>query len=256
MTSPSDFYDALVNTHDFTGYTNGSSFVSMTGSVRDYFYDNSNHIFDPSFDIVGPVDVNLSCTYPQSTANSDQLFHAVLAAADPLVDFSKYDSDHDGYVDMVFFLVAGFSASYGGNNENYLWPHMYYLYYAPPRDGKRFGLYACSTEFSGWEGYGPRYYDIGGIGTFCHEFGHVLGLPDLYDTDYSGSGGESNDPGEWDVMAEARVLGDDHRVDESIVEAMQEQMLEAMIAAEDAAGSSGTASDSNAYDDGKKGGRT
>ena len=201
MTSPSDFYDALVNTHDFTGYTNGSSFVSMTGSVRDYFYDNSNHIFDPSFDIVGPVDVNLSCTYPQSTANSDQLFHAVLAAADPLVDFSKYDSDHDGYVDMVFFLVAGFSASYGGNNENYLWPHMYYLYYAPPRDGKRFGLYACSTELSGWEGYGPRYYDIGGIGTFCHEFGHVLGLPDLYDTDYSGSGGESRNPNGWSVMA-------------------------------------------------------
>ena len=65
-----------------------------------------------------------------------------------------------------------------------------------------------------------------------------------------------DDEGEWDVMAEARVLGDDHRVDESIVEAMQEEMLEAMIAAEDVAGSSGTASDSNAYDDGKKGGRT
>ncbi len=65
-----------------------------------------------------------------------------------------------------------------------------------------------------------------------------------------------DDEGEWDVMAEARVLGDDHRVDESIVEAMQEQMLEAMIAAEGAAGSSGAVSDSNAHDDGEKGGRT
>jgi len=62
--------------------------------------------------------------------------------------------------------------------------------------------------------------------------------------------------GEWDVMAEARVLGDDHRVDESIVEAMQEQMLEAMIAAEDATGSSVALGSSTAFDDGEKGGRT
>lgn len=201
MTDPNSFYDDLVNTHDFTGYNLGRGLVPMTGSVRDYFYDNSNHIFDPSFDIIGPVDVDYSCTFPQSTTNSDQLFHAVLAAADPLVNFSDYDTDNDGYVDMVFFLVAGFSASYGGNNEDYLWPHMYYLYYAPPRDGVRFGLYACSTELSGWEGYGSRYYDVGGIGTFCHEFGHVLGLPDLYDTDYSGNGGESLHPDGWSIMA-------------------------------------------------------
>ena len=201
MNNPNSFYDAMVNTHDFKGYNQGTRFVSMTGSVRDYFYDNSNHIFDPSFDIVGPVNVDLSCTFPQSTTNSDQLFHQVLEAADPLVDFSKYDSDGDGYVDMVFFLVAGFSASYGGNNEDYLWPHMFYLYSAPRHDGKRFGLYACSTEISGWEGYGSRAYDIGGIGTFCHEFGHVLGLPDLYDTDYSGNGGESRHPEGWSIMA-------------------------------------------------------
>lgn len=201
MSEPNVFYDAMVNTPNFTGYSIGNSRVSMTGSVRDYFYDNSNHIFDPSFDIVGPVDVNYPCTYPQSTSNADQVFYQALAAADDLVNFNDYDSDHDGYVDMVFFLVAGFSANYGGNNESYLWPHMYYLYYAPPRDGVRFNLYACSTELSGWEGYGRWAYDIGGIGTFCHEFGHVLGLPDLYDTDYNGSGGESRTPDGWSIMS-------------------------------------------------------
>lgn len=201
MSDPNAFYDAMVNTPNFTGYSIGNSRVSMTGSVRDYFYDNSNHIFDPSFDIVGPVDVNYACTYPQSTANADQVFYQALAAADELVDFNDYDSDHDGYVDMVFFLVAGFSANYSGNNESYLWPHMYYLYYAPPHDGVRFSLYACSTELSGWEGYGRWAYDIGGIGTFCHEFSHVLGLPDLYDTDYTGSGGESRNPDGWSIMA-------------------------------------------------------
>ena len=200
MENPNEFYDTMVNTPNFTGYTIGNRSVSMTGSVRDYYYDNSNHIFDPTFDIVGPVDINFSCRYPQSTARADEIFNAALKAADPDINYRDYDSDGDGYVDMVFFLVAGYSASYSGNNEDYLWPHMYYLYWSPPLDGVYFGLYASSTEISGWENY-ANYHDIDGIGTICHEFSHVLGLPDLYDTDYSGSGGASTHPGGWSIMA-------------------------------------------------------
>jgi M6 family metalloprotease-like protein len=198
MDEPGAFYDDMVNTHDYTGYTLNDRPVNMTGSVRDYFYDNSNHIFDPHFDVVGPVDVPYSCRYPRSTDNADVIFEAALAAMDDEIDYNDYDTDGDGYVDMVFFLVAGYSANYGGNNQNYLWPHMYYLYWSPSLDGVNFGLYACSTEIAGWEGY---YASVNGIGTFCHEFGHVLGLPDLYDTDYEGSGGESLNPGDWSIMA-------------------------------------------------------
>ena len=198
MPSPADFYDDMVNTHDYSGYTLNNRRVNMTGSVRDYFYDNSNHIFDPHFDVVGPVDVPYSCRHPQSTDQADDIFNAALAAIDDDIDFRDYDTDGDGYVDMVFFLVAGFAANYSGNNEDYLWPHMFYLFRSPDLDGVSFGLYACSTEIAGWEGY---YSSINGIGTFCHEFGHVLGLPDLYDTDYSGSGGESRNPGYWSIMA-------------------------------------------------------
>ena len=198
MAEPGSFYDDMVNTHDYTGYTLNNRRINMTGSVRDYYYDNSNHLFDPHFDVVGPVDVPYSCRYPQSTSRSDAIFHAALDSIDSEVDFSQYDTDGDGYVDMVFFLVAGFSANYGGNDQSYLWPHMYYLFNAPEHDGVLFGLYACSTEIAGWEGY---YSSVNGIGTFCHEFGHVLGLPDLYDTDYEGSGGESRNPGEWSIMA-------------------------------------------------------
>ncbi len=198
MTDANAFYDDMVNTHNFTGYTLNGRHVDMTGSVRDYYYDNSNQIFDPHFDIVGPVNVPYNSIYPQGTDRADPIFKAALNAVDSLVNFNDYDSDGDGYVDMVFFLVAGYAANYSGNNENYLWPHMYYLYNETPRDGVRFWLYACSTEIAGWEGY---YSGVNGIGTFCHEFGHVLGLPDLYDTDYSGSGGESRNPGEWSIMA-------------------------------------------------------
>ena len=198
MSNPGSFYDDMVNTHDYRGYTLNGRHVSMTGSVRDYFYDNSAHVFDPVFDVVGPVDVNYECTAPKGSSAADGVFNAALNAVDPIVDFSDYDSDGDGYVDMVFFLVAGYSANYSGNNDSYLWPHMFYLYYSPWRDGVGFGLYACSTEIAGWENY---YSDVNGIGTFCHEFGHVLGLPDLYDTDYSGTGGESRNPGQWSIMA-------------------------------------------------------
>ena len=198
MSKPGEFYNDMVNAHDYTGYTVNGRNVRMPGSVRDYFYDNSAHIFDPVFDVVGPVNVNYPSTYHQGTNNSEIVFNDAIEAADSLVNFSDYDTDGDGYVDMVFFLVAGLSSYYSGNNENLLWPHMYYLFRTPEHDGVRFGLYACSTEIAGWSGYRS---DINGIGTFCHEFGHVLGLPDLYDTDYSGSGGESRNPGDWSVMA-------------------------------------------------------
>ena len=198
MSNPGNFYSDMVNTPNYTGYTLNGRQVRMTGSVRDYFYDNSAHIFDPTFDVVGPVTLSYSCTDPHSTSNATEIFEAALRAADPIVDYNDYDADGDGYVDMVFFLVAGYSANYSGNNDDYLWPHMYYLYWSPFIDGMGFGLYACSTEIAGWEG---SWADVNGIGTFCHEFGHVLGLPDLYDTDYSGSGGESRNPGDWSIMA-------------------------------------------------------
>ena len=196
------FYDDMLNTKDYTGFTFNNRWQSCPGSVRDYYYDNSMGAFDPQFDVIGPVDVNFKCTDPRSTSNADQIFKAALDSIDNNVDFSQYDTDNDGFVDMVFFIVAGYSASYGGNNSNYLWPHMYVLY--GPNwnfynyDGVYIGTYACSTEVYGWEAYG--YTMPAGIGTICHEFSHVLGLPDLYDTDYE-SGGLSHHPDEWDIMA-------------------------------------------------------
>ena len=63
-----------------------------------------------------------------------------------------------------------------------------------------------------------------------------------------------DDEGEWEVMTETRILGNDHRVDESIVEAMQEQMLEAMIVAEDAIGSPEGMEHNNENDNTEEGG--
>ncbi len=205
MDDPNDFYNQLCNTSNYTGFYHNGRFQRCTGSVRDYYYDNSMGQFDPVFDIVGPVNLDYSCFEGNDKAR--EIFKAALDSVDSEVDFSLYDADNDDEIDMVFFMVAGYSSSYSGNNSGYLWPHMSYLidWWSgwPPQpyiyDGKRMGTYASSCEIYGWESY--NYTMPNAIGTFCHEFGHVLGLPDLYDTDYSGSGGESNHPGDWDIMA-------------------------------------------------------
>ena len=200
-----EFYTHMLNDENYAGYKNengttntyGNMFI---GGVRDYYNANSNGIFVPQFDVVGPVTVDMGAKDVQSTSNVAPLWRGAITALDSIVDFSKYDADGDGTVDMVFFLVAGYGANYSGNNSNYLWPHKSSLFYdaIPTCDGKNFGTYACSTELYGWESQRTKIID--GIGTICHEFSHVLGLPDLYDTDYT-TNGSSHDPGAWDVMA-------------------------------------------------------
>ena len=173
--------------------------VSCLGSVRDYFRDQSNGVFNPPFDVYGPFTSTRNAN--ECNANATSIFTSALKKANDYVDFSQYDNNNDGLVDMVFFLVAGFSSSSNGEASGYLWPHASNLFYRRINyDGKWIDRYASSTELYGWENT-PSTVTVEGIGTVCHEFSHVLGLPDFYDTDYGSSGGESHNPGEWDVMA-------------------------------------------------------
>ena len=201
--NPVDFYEAMVNSHDYQGFTlpYGTKIDAM-GSVRDYYYDNSFHQFDPHFDILGPVDVPFACTDAHQF-HCDSIFFAALEALDPEVDFSQYDTDEDGTADMVFFMVAGHGSDVTANDRDYLWPHMKNFENSPVLDGVNFRLYACSTNMTGEEDeYRINYNNVAGIGTLCHEFSHCLGLPDFYDADAEGSGGTNrNYPMTWSIMA-------------------------------------------------------
>ena len=206
----STMFDDMFNKDYYTGYTSkNGNFVSCTGSARDYFRDNSMGQFLPHFDVVGPVDVNYNSTYPQGYNNCGNIFVSAVDAVNSYVDFSDYDLDGDGVVDIIYFIVAGYTSNFGGNNSGYLWPHQYDMraYTYNTYDGVQLGSYSCSGEIYGWEGYG--YVDPDGIGTVVHEFSHALGLMDLYDTDYEDNG-TANDPGEWDVMSGASYLDDSH----------------------------------------------
>ncbi|MBR1803399.1 MAG: M6 family metalloprotease domain-containing protein [Muribaculaceae bacterium] len=188
------FYNTIVNQRNMTSVGFGD-YGTWTGSVRDYYYDNSMGKFDPEFDIVGPVSVNYRSNQIGNYYRS--AFQSALSQVNAQVDYTKYDGDNDGMVDMVFFLVAGNTAAVQGNEElGYLWPHMSTGIGSGTYDGKRISRYACSTEMNG-SVLSPF---VDGIGTICHEFTHVLGFPDLYDADYADNG-QAHDPGDWDIMA-------------------------------------------------------
>lgn len=182
LDSPQEQFYNLLNE---PGYSKNGG----TGSAYDYYYENSNHQFNPQFDVYGPYTV--SGKYADyggndqwgNDVNPDGAFYKACQLADDDIDFSQYDQDHDGYVDQVFFYYAGHNeAEYGGADT--IWPHKYaFYYYSGYFDGVRVYDYACTSEYRG--SYGST---MCGIGTFCHEFGHVIGLPDFYDTDYEQNG--------------------------------------------------------------------
>ena len=212
MDNPSEFYDQMINQRHYTGFEYNGTFESCTGSVRDYYNDQSSGLFDPQFDVVGPVTVPFECTAHTGNSNSWRVFKAAMDSVGPKLDLSQYDLNNDGMVDIIIFIGAGFASNFGGNNSNYLWPHQSILYdYDNHRylryNGIYVGTYAATNEMYGWETDPTSTPE--GIGTIAHELGHVLGLMDHYDTNYSDLG-QSHDPGYWDVMASGDHLNKCH----------------------------------------------
>ena len=191
-----DEFDQLLNSEGYNG----------TGSVRDYYVDQSGGQLNPHWDVFGPITVSgTMADYGANDANGNDVNpDGLLAEAcklwDDQIDFSKYDNDGDGYVDNVYYFYAGYGEAQGAS-EDTIWPHAYALYgngYQRKFDGVTVLSYACGSELMGAsERYGTR---MDGIGTFCHEFGHVLGLPDFYDTDYSDNGSAQYTPGSFSLM--------------------------------------------------------
>lgn len=163
------------------------------GSARQYFIDQSGGKFQPIFDIVGPVDLPQPMAYyggNDSRGNDsapEQMVSQACSKANRLgtVDFSRYDNDGDGVLDLVYLIYAGYNEAEGATTDA-IWSHAANL--------TGFGLntrvggylvdsYACSSELAGrGASYGKT---PAGIGTFCHEYSHTLGLPDFYNTDNS-----------------------------------------------------------------------
>ncbi len=158
----------------------GYSHNGATGSAKDYYIENSDGQFTPEFDVVGPVKLSHTAVHYAGSSGVDMALDMTLEACNLLVDqidFSEYADN--GKLRDIFIFYAGHNMAEGAPQS--IWPHRYSgngvaitddLY-----DGCQLLAYACSSELRGAEGD-----EMAGIGTFCHEFGHVLGWVDLYDT--------------------------------------------------------------------------
>ena len=188
ISSPKESFSDMLNT---PGYSENGA----TGSAADYFKDNSGGKFSPEFVVVGPVLLpkemgfygeNKTATY-EPNARQMIIDACQIAAEQGLVNFKEFDSDNDGIVDNVYVFYAGYDEAAAGAPEEAVWAHEGTLKGMAGNviDGVELNTYACSSELKNSSGK-----EMVGIGTICHEFGHVLGLPDFYDTD-GVVGGES-----------------------------------------------------------------
>lgn len=183
-------FDSLMNQ---IGYTTTHG---QTGSFRDYYLENSYGQFDPRATIFGwfRADSNYQVYGSNAPNGYDHVRQMIANAVDDAeaqgVDWSQFDNDGNGYVDALNVVHAGPGAEEG--NGSYVWSHKWSLGpYARQYDGVWIDSYTINPEIQG-----NSQPTIVNIGVICHEFGHALGLPDLYDTDYSSSG-----IGIWGLMA-------------------------------------------------------
>ena len=167
-----------------------------TGSVRDYYRAVSHNQFDLVVDVVGPYKGNYNMEHYGLEDDGYQDFaEEAVAFAANLVDFSDYDNDHDGNIDGMHIIFAGYGEEAGAPAEA-IWSHKWNIFSSPVHNNTVVNVYSCSPELSGNMGE-----TLTKIGVICHELGHVFGAPDYYDTDYSGSGGEYPGLGKWDIMS-------------------------------------------------------
>lgn len=188
--APQTAFTNLLNQEGYS--TNGGR-----GSARDYFRDASNGVFAPEFVVVGPYTLPQNMAYyggnvdDQDKNPRQMVIDACKLADNAGIDFTQYDTDNNGIVDNVFVYYAGNNEAEGAS-ENTIWPHRWSLgNYNTKFDGKAVFDYACTSELRGSSGA-----NMCGIGTFAHEFGHVLGLPDYYATNNATHHTVSN----WNIM--------------------------------------------------------
>ena len=183
-------FDKMLNV---SGYSDNGG----VGSARDYFIASSDSIFSPIFDCYGPVTLAHNSAY-YDAHTSAMIVEACMKVSDELgVNMAQYDTNNDGRLDNVFVYYAGHNEAEGGPSTT-IWPHRSIVQTGDRVNGKLIYDYACTSELRGSAGT-----SMCGIGTFCHEFGHVLGLPDYYDTQSSAT----YTIGSWDIMCSGSYNG-------------------------------------------------
>lgn len=175
-----------------------------TGSFKDYFIANSYGQSNPTIDVVGWYTttrnreqygqrLNNNSTNFSYMTNVRELVSRALDSADLRgnIDFRQYDNDKDGDMDGVLIFHAGYGAEQGVNG--FIWSHRSTIS-TVFKDGVSITDYCINPVKRSWNGE----IRAVGIGVLTHEWGHIMGLPDLYDT--NDKNGQSVGIGEWGLM--------------------------------------------------------
>ena len=169
--------------------------------VRGYFKDCSYGKFTPVFDVVGPIKLpKAHAVYGAGNDRMDLLLADACAAVDGMVNFADYDANNDGIVDLVYVIYAGHSANTSGNKDTNIWPKSGTITISNKFDGKSIRRYGVSNELNGSEKTSKNNKKINGIGLFCHEFSHTLGLPDIYAYNTDAENQDNQGMEYWDIM--------------------------------------------------------
>ena len=200
--------------------------ATPTGSLVDYY----NWVSAGRLRVRGEVAATVTLPHPEdwytssayglnsiSTPHNDWgLVNDAITRADSSVDWNRYDRDGDGFVDMLWIVHAGLGAEANGNRSS-LWSlttamagqwsnggnvETHDLIPGASNRFVRINRFSMLPELSPFH---PG--SLTEIGVYCHEFGHALGLPDLYDTSALGGAGNVG-PGNWSLMATGGWGGD------------------------------------------------
>ncbi|MHC4211786.1 MAG: M6 family metalloprotease domain-containing protein, partial [Planctomycetota bacterium] len=191
-------YDILFN------QIGGDVNLAPTGSVKDLYLENSYGTMTLESTVTAWVTLpNTESYYANNNdgvgsypRNAQGMVEDALDLIDPVIDFSQFDDDEDGYVDAIGFIHSGYGAETGGGNGTWIWSHRWSLWALPGGEwtsSEGVKVYDYHTEPALW---GTSGTNIVRFGVIAHEIGHFFGLPDLYDTDGSGEG-----IGSWGMMA-------------------------------------------------------
>jgi len=199
-----NFYDAFLNGHAADGTTARS--IGLKGSAREYWKDNSNGAFLPRFHVL-TMDGNCfknsleyygtdSSVMGSDTHTGELYYEVVTHFHEELEGFRNNPEfvEEDGELSSLIILYPGYGQSAFPYRGNLIWPGAGRTY-APALieySGLRFHTKMLCCEFSA--------SGKPDLGTFCHEFAHVIGLPDVYDTDGSTNGTATSLPGAYSLM--------------------------------------------------------
>ena len=190
-----------VNVAEYSNLFNQVGYATdgATGSVHDYYVESSYGKLTFQSAITAWVQLPQSEAYYGTDGtikdtNAKQMVSDALDAADAAgFDFSQGDSDGDGWVDCLTIIHSGKGQEYSGNPSTYIWSKQGGLSSVVTKDGVKLNRYHTEPALRGWTADSPA---ITRIGVVCHEMGHFLGLPDLYDYSPNTLG-----LGNWSLMA-------------------------------------------------------